>query len=342
MTRPLPDAIGHAELRDLVIGGYTPDTGGLGPGLTRVRVDAAGRMEVVARTAVPGPSFVTAHPRLPLLYAVLEQEAGGVAVFSDDPDDPDGPRLLAEHSSGGSFPCHVAADPAGAWLAVANYGDGTVAVFRLAADGMPEPEPLLFPNEGHGPDPERQEGPHAHQAVFGPDGVLHVSDLGTDEVRRFLPDMTPHPDGPVRLTPGTGPRHFLHHEGHWYVAGELDGMVGVYDGDWREVARVPASESGIRDHPSHIAVSEDGRHLYVANRGPDTVTTFAFDGALPVRVAEVPGGGVWPRHFALDGDRLYVANQRSDAIAVLTLEDGIPTPTGTTLEAGSPSCVLMR
>jgi 6-phosphogluconolactonase (cycloisomerase 2 family) len=341
MTRPLPGTNGHAELRDLVIGGYTAETGGSGPGLTRVRVDAAGWMEVAGRTAVPGPSFVTAHPRLPLLYAVLERETGGVAVLADDPA---APRLLAEHPSGGSFPCHVAADPAGAWLAVANYGDGTVAVFRLAADGMPEPEPLLFPSEGHGPDPERQEGPHAHQAVFGPDGGLHVTDLGTDEVRRFLPDMTPHPAGPVRLAPGTGPRHFVHHEGHWYVAGELDGMVGVYDGDWREIARVPASESGTRNHPSHIAVSEDGGHLYVANRGPDTVTTFEFDGArpVPVRVAEVTGGGVWPRHFALDGDRLYVANQRSDEIAVLTLKDGIPTPTGTTLEAASPSCVLTR
>ncbi|GII42277.1 lactonase family protein [Planotetraspora phitsanulokensis] len=341
MTRPLPGtgANGHAAPRDLVIGGYTPDTGGTGPGLTRVRVDAEGRPEVVARTAVPGPSFVTAHPRLPLLYAVLEREAGGVAVFADDPA---GPRLLVEHSSGGSLPCHVAVDPAGARLAVANYGDGTVAVFQLAADGMPGPEPLLFPNEGHGPDPDRQEGPHAHQAVFGPDGVLHVTDLGTDEVRRFLPDMTPHPGGPVRLTPGSGPRHFVHHEGHWYVAGELDGMVGVYDEDWREVIRVPASGSDARNHPSHIAVSEDGRRLYVANRGPDTLSVFAFDGARPVRVAEAPAGGTWPRHFALDDDRLYVANQRSDAIAVLRLEDGVPTATGTTIETGSPSCVLTR
>ncbi|GAA4575219.1 lactonase family protein [Planotetraspora kaengkrachanensis] len=341
MTRPLPgtDANGHAALRDLVVGGYTPDTGGTGPGLARVRVDTEGRTEIVARTAVPGPSFVTAHPRLPLIYAVLERDAGGVAVFADDPA---GLRLLAERSSGGSFPCHAAVDPAGTWLAVANYGDGTVAVFRLSPDGMPGPEPLLFPNEGRGPDPDRQEGPHAHQAVFGPDGVLYVTDLGTDEVRRFLPDMTPHPAGPVRLTPGSGLRHFVHREGHWYVAGELDGMVGVYDGDWREVARVAASESGVRNHPSHIAVSDDGRRLYVANRGPDTVTTFALDGARPVRVAETPAGGTWPRHFALDGDRLYVANQRSDAVAVLRLEDGVPAATGATVELGSPSCVLIR
>jgi 6-phosphogluconolactonase (cycloisomerase 2 family) len=206
---------------------------------------------------------------------------------------------------------------------------------------MPEPEPLLFPNEGRGPDPERQEGPHAHQAVFGLDGVLYVTDLGTDEVRRFLPDMTPHPDGSVRLAAGSGPRHLLHHDGHWYVTGELDGMVRVYDDGWRELGRAPASESGERNQPSHIARSADGRHIYVGNRGPDTVTAFEAGGRL-TRVAEVPSGGRWPRHFAVAGDRLYVANQRSDAIAVLALRDGIPEPAGETLKVGSPSCVLTR
>ncbi|GII58856.1 hypothetical protein Pth03_72450 [Planotetraspora thailandica] len=323
---------------ELVLGGYTPDTGGTGPGLTRVRVDAAGHMEAVAEAPVAGPSFVTAHPRLPLLYAVLEREDGGVAVFADEP----APRLLAEHSSGGSDPCHVAVDPEGVWLAVANYGDGTVAVFRLASDGMPEPGPLLFPNEGRGPHEERQEGPHAHQAVFGPGGVLHVSDLGTDEIRRFLSDMTPHPAGPVRLAPGTGPRHFAHHGTHWYVAGELDGTVSVYDEDWNELGRVPASGVAGHNQPSHLELSADGRHLYVANRGPDTVTAFEVDGARLRPVAEVSAGGSWPRHFAIDAGRLYVADQRSDVIALLALKDGVPEPTGLTFASGSPSCVLRR
>lgn len=337
MPRPLyrPDR----SVERLVIGGYTPDTDGSGPGLTVAVLDAERRLDAVTQTAASGPSFVIAHPRLPLLYAVLERDEGGVAVFADEAD---GPRLIAERSSGGSAPCHLAVDPEAAWLAVANYGDGTVSAFRLDADGMPEPRPLLFRHEGSGPDPDRQAGPHAHQAVFGPDGVLYVTDLGADLVRRFLPGMLPHPDGPVRLAAGSGPRHLVHHRGHWYVAGELDGSVMVYDENWRATGRVPASGSGRRNHPSHIAISPDGRHLYVGNRGPDTVTTFAVDGPRLTPVAETPTGGSWPRHFAIAGDRLYVANQRSDAVTVLALIDGIPKPTGHALRVGTPSCVLPR
>ncbi|WP_432921986.1 lactonase family protein [Microbispora sp. CA-135349] len=326
----------------LVIGGYTPDTEGSGPGLTVARTHADGRLETVAETGASGPSFVVAHPRLPLLYAVLERDGdGGVAVFADEPGEP-APRLLAEHSSGGSLPCHLALDPEGRWLAVANYGDGTVTAYRLGGDGMPEPGPLTFPHEGGGPHPGRQEGPHAHQAVFGPDGVLYVTDLGTDEVRRFLPGMRPHPGGPVRLASGSGPRHFLHHEGHWYVTGELDGTVRVYDGEWREAGAVRASGAEGENLPSHIALSADGRHLYVANRGPDTLAVFAVDGPGLTMLAEVPAGGHWPRHFAIDGDRLYVANQRSDTVAMLALKDGLPEPTGVALAVGTPSCVLIR
>lgn len=69
----------------LVIGGYTPDTEGSGPGLTVARQHPDGRLEAVAETAVSGPSFVIAHPRLPLLYAVLERaEDGGLAVLADE------------------------------------------------------------------------------------------------------------------------------------------------------------------------------------------------------------------------------------------------------------------
>lgn len=339
MSRPSP---GPARHGDLVIGGYTSDTEGSGPGLTVARATAGGRLEAVAETAASGPSFVVAHPRLPLLYAVLEREGdGGLAVFAD-PGDGAAPRPLAEHPSGGSLPCHLALDPEGERLAIANYGDGVVTVYRLGGDGMPEPGPWTFRHEGRGPDPERQEGPHAHMALFGPDGVLYVTDLGTDEMRRFLPDMRPHPGGPVRLASGSGPRHFLHHEGHWYVTGELDGSVRVYDAGWREAGAVKASGAEGENLPSHIVLSADGRHLYVANRGPDTLSVFEVDGPRLSQVGEVPTGGHWPRHFAVDGDRLYVANQRSGSVTVLALKEGLPEPGAVALAVGTPSCVLVR
>ncbi|MFC4532202.1 lactonase family protein [Sphaerisporangium dianthi] len=328
----------------LFIGGYTPGTGGTGPGISVVGREADGSLRTLAETAAPGPSFLAMHPRLPVLYAALECEEGGVAAYSADPG---GPALLADGASGGSYPCHVAVDPTGAWLAVANYGDGTVAVYRLGSSGLFQGRPKLFPHDGHGLDPARQAGPHAHQAVFGPGSVLHVTDLGTDEVRRLLLGAGPgeHPEGPVRLAPGSGPRHMVHHDDRWYVGCELDGTVAVHDSSWREIARTPASHLAGPNQVSHVEMSADGRHLYVANRGPDTIGVFEVgrrggEETALTQVAEVGSGGLWPRHFAVSGDHMYVANERSDVLAVFVLHDGIPVPAGESHKIGSPSCVL--
>ncbi len=69
-------------------------------------------------------------------------------------------------------------------LAVANYADGMVALHTLDDEGLFTGPPLLFPNDGGGPDPERQRGPHAHQATFEA-GVLYVTDLGADQIRQW-------------------------------------------------------------------------------------------------------------------------------------------------------------
>ncbi|MFB9717785.1 lactonase family protein [Planobispora longispora] len=313
------------------IGGYTPDTGGSGTGVIVADLQS---LERLGETPAPGPSFLALHPRLPVLYAVGESERGTVEVFSRGADGV--PAPLARRSSEGSSPCHLAVNPAGTLLAVANYGDGTVSVHGIDGAGLLTGV-RAFPH---------REGAHAHQATFGPDGVLYVTDLGTDEVRRFLaPDGSPehvseHPDGPVRLAPGMGPRHLAwagdHREGRWYVAGELDGTVRAYDPAWREVAAVAASGAEEKNHPSHLEVHGD--RVYVGNRGPNTIGVFS--GPDLTRVAEVPCGGDWPRHFAVAAGHMYVANQNSGGVAVLPLKDGIPQEAVRVLAAGTPSCVL--
>ncbi|GAA3445663.1 lactonase family protein [Planomonospora venezuelensis] len=310
------------------IGGYTPDTGGSGAGILLVDLET---LERRGEAPASGPSFLALHPRLPVLYAVGESEQGTVSVHGIGADG--ALRPLARRSSEGSSPCHLAVNPDGTLLAVANYGDGTVSVHGIGADGLLTTA-RAFPY---------REGAHAHQATFGPGGVLYVTDLGTDEVRRFLVrdgEASEHPDGPVRLAPGMGPRHMAWSEdsggGHWYVAGELDGTVRAYDSAWREVAAVAASGTEAGNHPSHLEVH--GGRVYVANRGPDTIAVFA--GPDLAAVAEVPCGGEWPRHFAIAGDRLYVANQNSGGVAVLPLQDGVPQPATAVLATGTPSCVL--
>ncbi|GAA3149229.1 beta-propeller fold lactonase family protein [Planomonospora alba] len=311
------------------IGGYTPDTGGTGTGIVVAERDGRGGLSRRGETPASGPSFLAVHPRLPVLYAVGEGERGTVEVFARGADGALSP--LGGRSSEGSFPCHLAVDPSGTLLAVANYGDGTVSVHGIGGDGRLTTV-RAFPH---------REGAHAHQATFGPDGVLYVTDLGTDEVRRFTVGdgrAALHPDGPVRLAPGMGPRHMAWADGRWYVAGELDGTVRAYDADWRETAAVPASGSEGENRPSHLEVC--GPFVYVANRGPDTIAVLSRPDLD--RVAEAPCGGAWPRHFAVAGGRMYVANQNSGDVAVLPLKEGIPQEPEQVFAAGTPSCVLPR
>ena len=94
--------------------------------------------------------------------------------------------------------------------------------------------------------------------------------------------------------------------------------------------------------PSEITCGRDGRFIYVANRGPNTISTFAWDGERAVPVAEVPTGGDWPRHMTLLGDHLYVANQLSHSVTTFRIdhETGVPEAEGEATAEASPTCLL--
>ncbi|QFY08281.1 beta-propeller fold lactonase family protein [Nonomuraea phyllanthi] len=293
--------------------------GGYGPGIVTLGGEPA---------RVASPSFLAAHPTLPVLYAAGELGRGWLTAFRTEP----ALSPFDERPSEGDSPCHVAVDPAGTVLAAANYGDGTAVIQRLDDRGAFEGDPIVLRHEGSGPNRSRQEGPHAHQAVFH-EGILHVSDLGTDEIRRYRLDGTPLE--PIAMHPGTGPRHFAFAGSHLYVAGELDGSVTLIEGERRTVA--PASRCEGENHPSHLQV--EGDFVYVANRGPNTISVLRAADLSPV--AEVRSGGDWPRHFAIDGATMYVANQQSDAVTVFSLKEGVPEPSGQAYGVERPACVLI-
>ncbi|HKT04435.1 MAG TPA: beta-propeller fold lactonase family protein, partial [Rugosimonospora sp.] len=211
----------------------------------------------------------------------------------------------------------------------------------------------LVRHQGRGPDPDRQAGPHAHQVHLTGD-LVTIVDLGLDRLVHYRLDAGTGrlvPAGESVAAPGSGPRHAVAHpSGRWYVSCELDSTVATFvpggDGALRLAARTPATSSMVdgRNYPSGIALSADGRLLYLANRGADTIATFAVgaDGRL-APVGEVSSGGAWPRQFTVDGDTMFVANQYSGSVVSLRLdrETGLPVPTGEAVEVAGPSCVLV-
>lgn len=311
---------------------------GRGEGVWRVELDpvtgALGDARLVAVAAAP--SFLLATGGR--LLAVGEDDPGTLAVLTVD----GGATPAASASSGGSFPCHLALDPAGRHLWVANYGDGTLGELTLDDDGLPVGPTRRLPHSGAGPDPDRQEGPHAHFVVVAPGGrhVL-VVDLGTDEVRRYRrgPDGLV-PDGiALRLPPGTGPRHlaFSADGARAYLSAELRPALHVLA--WR-----PDEATGevIQSHPlhgpeaspSHLVL--DGDRVVVAVRGTDVLAPFAVtdEGVQPLRPLPLPGR--CPRHFAVVAGRYVVALQESHEVVALerdgTIVGRVTIP--------SPACVV--
>jgi 6-phosphogluconolactonase (cycloisomerase 2 family) len=245
--------------------------------------------------------------------------------------------------------------PGGEHLVSANYGGGSVAVHPLDASGRPGERSDLLVHErvgGPGRDPQRQEAPHAHMVSADPSGEsLLAVDLGTDSIYHYQVDKASGrlvPTGPrTHLPAGTGPRHLARHPDgrRCFLVGELRPTVFVYEldehGVLHERGRIPASRREGHVQPSEVAVHPNGRWLYVANRGVDTISVFAVGASAPRFLAEVDSGGAWPRHFAIIGRHLYVANERSHTIGVFRIDatDGRPVAIGTCSMA-SPTCVL--
>ncbi|MFE9812285.1 lactonase family protein [Streptomyces sp. NPDC005548] len=322
------------------IGSFT-SKGGHGIVVADVDPNTGALTETGAISAVADPSYLAVnHTQAgPVLYAVSETAPGTVAAY--DIAGPVPRPICTPVAVRGDEPTHLTITHG--HLLTANYGSGSITVLPIAADGTPQPPSSVLRHEGRGPHPVRQLAAHTHQVLPDPSGRWALSvDLGTDSVRSYTLDaeageLTLHRE--TALPPGTGPRHLAFHPGgrHVYVLGELHPTVTVYRWDAAAGVLEPAGETPLFPEgvngpasPSAPVVSRDGRHLWVAVRGTDTIVVLALDetGEKAEVVASVPSGGHWPRDLALhpSGAHLYVANERSGHVTWFDIDptSGIP------------------
>ncbi len=356
---PLWLARSAAARRYLVyVGTYT---GPQSKGIYAYRFDSdAGTLAPVGLVAeLERPSFLAFHPNRKWLYAVSELRNSTVSAFAIDAKS-GMLTLLNTVAAKGSSACHLVVDQTGKSLAVANYGNGSVAMFRVGADGRLSESTVQVQHSGSGPDQARQRGPHAHAVVLSPDNrFVVVPDLGVDKVFVYRLDpaeatLTAH-DPPFATTPpGSGPRHFAFHpNGRFgYSLNEMKSSVTsfVYDrakgqlGGRETVSNLPADFQGT-DNSAEIEVDADGKFLYASNRGHDSITMFRIDPKLGslTTVDRVSTQGKTPRNFKIDptGRYLLAANQDSNSIVVFRRDGGSGklSPTGQTVSVGSPVCI---
>jgi 6-phosphogluconolactonase len=323
-----------------------------------------GGLTLLQIVEIPNPSYLALDPALRYLYCVNEMTDGGVSSFAINQTS-GMLTFINTQPTNGQDTTHLGVQPSDQYLFAASYTSGNFQVFRILGDGSIGSMTDNFQSVGNGtgPNPDRQEGPHAHQILTDLDGnhVFGV-DLGADKVNVWNLDpgtgkliQNTVPFAPIAS--GSGPRHMAFHPDrqHAFVLSELASSITVFAYDpvraafiWQQtISTLPPDFTGTNT-TAEIRIHPTGRFLYNTNRGHNSVTMFEIDpqtGELEV-IGWESTRGEWPRGMNIDpsGTFLYAANQNTDNIAVFRIHQGngrlkfntlVNTPTPVDVEFGT-------
>lgn len=330
----------------LLSGSYT---GPGGAGLALLEFDTAtGGFELVRSfPGTPDASWIAYDAERRVAY-ITDEMAAAVGAFHLSHDF-SAATPLGYQPTGAKYPCYIRISPAGTQLAVANYGDDSVPVFGLSANGALHASPTVL----RGTQPH--EAGHAHWTQWSPEGDrLYAVDLGHDEVRSFAFDTATHrfggPEVAFSTPKGAGPRHLAFHPGGKYaylfteyaetvtaLRREADGRLTAIN----TLSALPADFTG-QSTGANIEINPAGTMVYVSNRGHNSISAFAIaaDGSISLK-QNIDCGGNWPRFFMLLGDHLIVANQESEDLVTFDVAaDGTLSPTGQVFKLQKPVALL--
>jgi 6-phosphogluconolactonase len=331
-----------------------------GEGITVFRVDpgtgALGFVQLVG--GLVNPSYLTLSPNGQHLYTV-HGDGSDVSAFRIDRESG---RLtyLNRQGTEGRNPVHLALDPSGRFLVVANHLGSNLAVLPVQPDGSLGAVCQVVPLSGPlGPHRAEQTQVKPHFNLFDPSGrFVIVPDKGVDRVfsfafadGRLVPAATPF----VATREGAGPRNAVFHPSlpRAYVINELDSSVTTYafdreTGALRPLQWLPSLPSDFtgNSRAAGIAIDAQGRTLYASNRGHDSLAVFGVDpvSGLLAFNGTTPSGGHTPRFFTLapGGRHLYALNEGSDSIVRFDVDEkrGALAPSGAPVPCGSPVCMV--
>jgi 6-phosphogluconolactonase len=354
-----------AENPLLLVGTYTEPDESKSEGVYVYRMDPASG-ELSYQAVIPGlpnVSYMAVHPRLRLIYAVSETEefdgkpGGGVSVISSDSS---GAFHIIDHQpSGGQNPAYISIDHSGRFALIANYKSGTISLLPITPDGHLNTPSNVVQHIGSSADTERQEGPHPHCVIPDPTNrFVLAADLGADKLFIYHLDLDEgqlHNHTEVELDARAGPRHLLFDSTgrRLYLINELNSTIILYNYDpatgtldqQQTVSTLPELFDE-RNLCGDFHLSSHGKHLYVSNRGHDSIVCFNVNpknGELTYQ-SHIPSNGHEPRILELDpsGRFLVAAHQKSRNAVVYRIDEetGDLTPTGYEAQLDMPVHVL--
>lgn len=330
-------------------------------GIHRLRYDPAKPSLSAEGLAAPAenPNFVIIHPNRRFLYAVtatkIASYPGAVEAYAIHPAT-GALTFLNRQPSGGDNPAHLALDPTGKLLVVANYSGGSIAAFPVADDGRLANASAVIQHHGSSVNPDRQREPHPHEVTFDPAGqYVVVPDLGMDQLLRYrvnVPAGSLTPDGAATVPPGSGPRHlaFGPTGRFMYVINELSCTLSVltYDpagGPMSEVQTLAVWPEKKGASGAEIELHPNGRYIYASNRGQDSIAVCEIEPSSgKLRLLHThPTGGRTPRHFCIDPTARFIlaSNMDSNSVVLLNIDSatGRLSDTNIQLATEAPCCL---
>ena len=328
----------------LLSGSYT---GPGGDGLKLLSFDAATGSFALIRSfpGTPDVSWIAFNPATRTVYVTDEMaEKAGAFTLSTDATSA---TPLGYQPTGAKYPCYIRLSPDGTKLATANYGDDSLPVYAIAANGALTPNPTVL----RGTQPH--EKGHCHWTQWSPEGDrLYTVDLGHDEVRCWpYANGKPGAGSVAYATPkGSGPRHLAFHPNGKFAylwteyANVLTALKRQPDGRLTEINVLSALPPEFKDtsYGAHIEIDAKGENVYVSNRGHNSIAVFAIaaDGSISLKQI-ISCGGDWPRFFLLLGQHLVVANQKSETLVTFDIAgDGTVKPNGQAFMLQAPVALL--
>jgi 6-phosphogluconolactonase len=290
-----------------------PDTGSLEP---------HGAVEVSG-----GPAPMTFNPDRTALYVGRRD---GLILSSYAIDQSTGDLTPTGDVALEGEPCYLSTDHTGRSVLSAYYQAGYCAVHPIDAAGAVGGAATEWLETGSGAhcfmtDPSNQYAylPHIANGSGGLALLPEGRQEGLNTIYQFRFDAATGrltPNEPLEISPDDldGPRHYRFHPNKdlMYVSNEQGGSVTVYAVDSAKgtltarqtISTLPADFTGQR-LCSQIQMHPAGTHLYVGNRGHNSIASFAIDAATGALTATG-----WaavdpiPRAFSLDpsGNFLYV------------------------------------
>ncbi|MDR3262404.1 MAG: lactonase family protein [Tannerella sp.] len=318
----------------LLIGTYTF---GLSEGIYLYKFDiTTGEAQYVAVTAVENPSYIEVGDGT-YIYAVSENSDACYAntLFFDRKQET--LKFLNRRETLASSPCYIVADASRKYVVTANYGGGSISVFKTEANTLTAMSQLIT-LEGASVDTVRQSSPHVHCVRFSPDNkYLFAADLGTDKIHRFdvnREDCTAaflkeESLKSFKVADASGPRHFVFHPSnkYMYLINELSGAVIGFtyeDGELTEFQSIQADTlhaGGSAD----IGITPNGKFLYASNRlKGDGIAIFSINGADgKLEKAGYQPTGRHPRNFVItpNGKYLLAASMESNLIEIFEIDE---------------------